>query len=140
MELKKDINKEHHEIMMMNLKVVDVFAKDSFLCLKYFINNIKYLHFLQIPFFSISYLLVFTNLPFFQFDGHLFQFNADCYNIKAFPPFWFYLMFILVFMHSPMFFLLMLGSFFHPPPFFSIRCLLVFTHSQFIYVYGNWFF
>jgi len=107
MELKKYINKqhhEHHEIMMMNLKVVDVSAKDSFVYLKYSINNIKYLHFLQILFFSISYLLVFTNLPFFQFDGHLFQFNAHCYNIKAFPRFWFYLMFILVFMHSPMFF------------------------------------
>jgi hypothetical protein len=68
MELKKDINKEHHEhheIMMMNLKVVDVSAKDSFVYLKYSINNIKYLHFLQIPFFFLFHTYWF--LPIYLF-------------------------------------------------------------------------
>ncbi len=123
MELKRNINEEHHEhheIMMMNLKVVDVSTKDSLVCLKYSINNIKYFHFLQIPFSSYFILIGFYPFNFFPFDGHLFQFNAHCYNIMAIPPIWFYFMFILIFMNSPMFFVLMLNSSFHPPPFFLL--------------------
>jgi hypothetical protein len=66
MELKRYINKEHHEIMMMNLKVVDASTKDSLVCLKYFINNIKYLHFLQIPFSFYFIFIYFYPFTFFS--------------------------------------------------------------------------
>jgi len=78
MELKRDINKEHHEhheIMMMNLKVVDVSTKDSLICLTYFINNIKYLHFLQILF-SFYFILI----GFYQFT-FFFNLMDICFNL-----------------------------------------------------------
>jgi hypothetical protein len=69
MELKRDINKEHHEhreIMMLNLKVVDVSTKDLLVCLKYFINNIKYLQFLQNHFSFYFILIGFYPFTFFS--------------------------------------------------------------------------
>jgi hypothetical protein len=140
MELTRDINKEHHEhhqIMLMILKVVDVSNKDSLVCLKYSINNIKYLHFLQIPFYFYFILISFYPFFFFfQFNGHLFQFNTHWYNTKAFHPFWFYLMSIMVFMHSPILFYFDFNfNFSITHLFISIGCLLVFTHSQFTYVW-----